>query len=408
MLGQGELESAPGQGSRFIFTARLGLPGAATATPPEAEPPQPAAPLHQPTDLAQPLFAQLQGARVLLVDDNETNRELGYEILSEAGVQVDQACNGEEAIALVMQTPYDAVLMDWQMPVMDGFEATRRIRAEPRFATLPILAMTANAMSGDRARCLAAGMNDHIPKPIDINQLLSTLAHWIQRPAPATPPQSEAPEPAPAAPPDPLPELPGVDMGPALARLRGDVRQYRKLMLRFAQGHAQTTATLASQLQAGAYADAQRLAHTLKGLAANLGAETLRLAAQQLEQALETPMQSPLAALQAQVDHALQPLLDAVQAELTRTNAAPAANAPAVDPSRLAHRLQELAALLARDDANAGPLAEDLAHSLASLPHAQDFATVSGHILRYDFDAALQALQTFARSLGIALEGTPP
>ncbi|QTN27335.1 response regulator [Rhodoferax sp. AJA081-3] len=405
MDGTIRVDSEPGHGSRFVFTARLGLSATPTALPGK--------PIPRPMDPDDTLFVQLRGARVLLVDDNEVNQELGSDILTEAGIRVDLASNGEQAVAKVLHNPYDAVLMDWQMPVMDGFEATRRIRAEPGFADLPILAMTANAMSGDRERCLAVGMDDHIPKPIDVHQLLSTLARWIQRPALAAHPATAmaVPETTIQAMQD-LPHLPGVELGPALERLRGDVRQYHKLMLRFAQAHAQTPATLASQLQAGDYAEAQRLAHTLKGLAANLGAATLRQAAQALEQALERPDTAPLAQLQGQVQDALDPLLEAVQAELTRsaadTSAAPPDQAPPFNPALLHQQLQALARLLARDDANAGPLAETISSTLASHPWAQDFSAVSGPILRYDFDAALVALQALALAWGVALEGTAP
>jgi two-component system sensor histidine kinase/response regulator len=133
---------------------------------------------HRPTSYTS-LVAQLTGAYVLLVEDNEINQELAGDILTQAGLRVDVAGDGAQALAMVAQTDYDAVLMDWQMPVMDGFEATRRIRAQPRFASLPILAMTANAMTGDREKCLAVGMNDHIAKPIDVNELLNTLVRWI-------------------------------------------------------------------------------------------------------------------------------------------------------------------------------------------------------------------------------------
>ncbi len=131
------------------------------------------------TKTGEAMAETLKGARILLVEDNEINQELAAELLTQAGMHVDVAADGALGLAMVASQDYDAVLMDWQMPVMDGFEATRRIRAQPRFANLPILAMTANAMAGDREKCLAVGMNDHIAKPIDANVLLSTLARWF-------------------------------------------------------------------------------------------------------------------------------------------------------------------------------------------------------------------------------------
>ncbi len=411
MDGSIRVQSEPGKGSRFLFTAHLGLPPLAPTTTPAAQ-----AASHEPKSLhrgtpGEARRAHLRGARVLLVDDNDINQELAYDILTDAGMVVDVANNGAEAVAMVAENAYDAVLMDWQMPVMDGFEATRRIRAEPRFATLPILAMTANAMSGDRGRCLAVGMSDHIPKPMDIDKLLSTLAHWIRRNPDAGPtPLGTMPTGAATAHghnlPAELAALPGVDIGPALARLRGDVRQYRKLMQRFVEAHAQTPATLAQLVDTGAHDQAQRLAHTLKGLAANLGAEALRQAAQALEHALTLGVLDQLAALQGELAQTLQPLLDAVAAELARTpeGAPPAVGAAPPDPAQVQQQLQTLAALLARDDADAGPLAQTLADTLQGHPKAQDFAPVCRHTKAYDFDAALLALQALAQNWAIDLK----
>ncbi|MEI8095646.1 MAG: response regulator [Spirochaetales bacterium] len=128
---------------------------------------------------SQEAALRVKGAYVLLVEDNLVNQELATELLQEAGLQVDVANNGQEAVEMVAKVRYDGVLMDCQMPVMDGFEASRRIRQDARFASLPILAMTANAMAGDKEKCVAAGMNDHIAKPLDVAQMFLTLAQWI-------------------------------------------------------------------------------------------------------------------------------------------------------------------------------------------------------------------------------------
>ena len=125
----------------------------------------------------------IQGARVLLVEDNEINQQVAMEILAGAGVEVFLANNGREAVKAVSENDYDAVLMDVQMPVMDGYEATRVIRRDPRRHDLPIIAMTAHAMAGDKAKSLAAGMNDHVTKPIDPDELYRTLGQYISRPA---------------------------------------------------------------------------------------------------------------------------------------------------------------------------------------------------------------------------------
>ena len=126
-------------------------------------------------------IARTRGTRVLLVEDNEINQEVAIGLLEDAAIHVDLAENGEIAVRMSRQNDYDVVLMDMQMPVMDGIEATREIRSDPRLRNLPIIAMTANAMATDREKCLDAGMNDHIGKPIDPDQLFSVLLRWAER-----------------------------------------------------------------------------------------------------------------------------------------------------------------------------------------------------------------------------------
>ncbi|MEK6805446.1 MAG: 7TM diverse intracellular signaling domain-containing protein [Pseudomonadota bacterium] len=169
MNGRIGLVSRPGQGSRFHFELRFEVTTAAKATPEHA-------PLSAPWSVRKPL----QDARILLVEDNELNRELASEVLREAGAQVHTAGDGAEAVAIVQAQTFDAVLMDIQMPVMDGSEATRRIRQLPGLARLPIIAMSANAMAEDRTAAIAAGMNDYLTKPFDISQVLDVLSKWVK------------------------------------------------------------------------------------------------------------------------------------------------------------------------------------------------------------------------------------
>jgi PAS domain S-box-containing protein len=168
MGGEVGVTSTPGAGSTFWLTAQLGIPGASDALPP--------VPAAEPASLKG---APLQHAHILLVEDNAFNQQIGLEMLEEAGAMVRLAGNGAEALAALSESRFDCVLMDVQMPVMDGLEATRRIRADARLAGLRVLAMTATATSDERERCLAAGMDDFIAKPIQPALLVRTIASWL-------------------------------------------------------------------------------------------------------------------------------------------------------------------------------------------------------------------------------------
>ncbi len=227
-----------------------------------------------------PVQGSYLSGRVLLVEDNTVNQQVAREILEGMGVTVEIAGNGREALDAVHRHDYDLVLMDIQMPEMDGYEATRRIRAESRFHQLPIVAMTAHAMSGERERCLAAGMNEHVPKPIDPARLFSTLSRWLK-------PSDKVPE-RPVEDNDvALPKsLPGIDLRWGLERIGGNRRLFHKLLLEFVAHHGNALEVLSKLLKEGDYSSAQRELHTLKGVAGNIGALTLQREAARLEQAL--------------------------------------------------------------------------------------------------------------------------
>ena len=246
---------------------------------------------------ASRMMKGLEGARVLLVEDNEINQQVAMEILADAGLIVSVANNGQQAVDAVSLNQFDAVLMDVQMPVMDGYTATRTIRRDPRFKTLPIIAMTAHAMAGDQEKSTAAGMNDHVTKPIDPEHLLETLARWIsprktllgQEQVPETLPREisaergmRSVETAAAVQPFPV-SLEGFDLTEGLQRLRGNDTLYRKLLLNFATRYTRTAGDIHQALDARDYLKAHGLIHDLKGLAGNLGAVHLRAAAAELE-----------------------------------------------------------------------------------------------------------------------------
>ena len=248
-------------------------------------------------------LGKLRGKQILLVEDNEINQVVAVEILQQMGLLVSVADDGIQAVQMAAQGSYDAILMDINLPGMDGYQATERIRKNPSLtkAKLPIIAMTAYALNGDEQKTLAAGMNDYVSKPVNVAQLASVLARWLDDPAletapakdspPANDPQEATPalasHPESRADQDLLPAtLDSIDMVSALARLGNNKELYRRLLLMFHADHAQDGISIRAALQNNDLELARRLAHTLRGLAGTVGADELRAVAKDLEMAI--------------------------------------------------------------------------------------------------------------------------
>ncbi len=225
------------------------------------------------------------GIRILLVEDNEMNQQVATELLQSAGAIVTVANHGGEAVEILTagdQTPpFDVVFMDLQMPEMDGHTAARLIRAQPRLQSLPIIAMTAHALVEEHQRCLDAGMNDHVSKPIDPEALFSTLLQW------AKPRRGQAVEPQAATAKTVneviLPEIPGINQADGLKRVVGNKRLYRDLLAQFAAKQDDAAARISAALESGDLKLAERIAHTVKGVAGNMGIGPVFAAAEKLE-----------------------------------------------------------------------------------------------------------------------------
>jgi CheY-like chemotaxis protein/HPt (histidine-containing phosphotransfer) domain-containing protein len=230
----------------------------------------------------------LKGARVLLVEDNEINQQVAQEILEGVGLDVTVANDGREAVKTVQEGTYDVVLMDVQMPVMDGYEATQAIRADPRFIDLPIIAMTAHAMAGDRDKSMAAGMNDHVSKPIDPQTLFRALDKWVdkaalQRLAGERAEEAEIDKTATPEETLEMPALAGINVEAGLKRLLGNKRTYRRILVKFREEFQHAAQTLEDLVSKEKYGEARILVHSIKGAGANVGAEGLQKAASELE-----------------------------------------------------------------------------------------------------------------------------
>jgi len=328
-------------------------------------------------------LAAIRGARLLLVEDNELNQEVASELLRHAGVEVDVAGDGEQAIARLAGGDYDLVLMDVQMPVMDGITATETIRRAGY--RLPIVAMTASVMPKDRDRCRTAGMNDHLAKPIEPDELWAILLKWIE-------PRQAADSPSPPAAAAPAVDLglptgvDGLDTDSGLQRVLGNRALYQSLLRKFVASQGNATAMIRAALAAGNRAHAQRIAHTLKGLSRGIGAEPLAAEAAAVESvirdgeaaevvggALEA-LAAPLATLVGQ----LQRLLPADPARVID------------EPSglRLPEIRTRLLALLNDGDLQALDLLEQEAGILRAA-YGERFAQIETAVRSYEFDRAI-------------------
>jgi len=347
---------------------------------------------------------RIRGASVLLAEDNEINQQVARELLEGVGLQVSIAANGSEALELVRQHPFDLVLMDIQMPVMDGFEATARLRALPQFAQLPILAMTAHAMADDRQKSLDAGMNEHVTKPIDPDELFAALVRWIP-PRDATPHLDAIPRADQAPDADLLPEeLPGIDMEAGIARVGGNRKLYHSLLVKLHDGYADAAARLRGQIEAGQLQEAQLLSHSLKGVAGNVGARRLQAAASDVEAPLKHSQEVPAAALEA-FDAALQEVVDVLAPIAASQNHAPEPQAGADEGAPEPRRLQEILERLhphvkARKPKLCAPLLEEM-DTLAWPRHTQGTVQELKRLIRkYKFKDALDLLESLQLTIG--------
>ena len=350
-----------------------------------------------PTDASEPKTQamlkqaqrQLSGARVLLVEDQPLNQELACDLLERAGLSVVTAANGQECLEkLSNEGPFDGVLMDCQMPVMDGYTATERIRARPEWQSLPVIAMTASAMAADRERVLQCGMNDHITKPLDLDRMFGIMARWI---TPARPVPTEA---SALVQPSTGLQLASLDTTDGLNRCMGNLDLYRRLL----KGFARTQRQFAEQMAAaGGHTDSEvALVHNLKGLAGNIGARTLLGHTLRLETALrEGAANGPDSATPAA--EALSDTLAALQdvlADIDRMGRPAPETLWRDSPDRevLQAHWARLGKLVADQDAQSRELLQELLGQWPALRQHPQVGALQQALERYDFDRAREAL----------------
>jgi two-component system sensor histidine kinase/response regulator len=348
----------------------------------------------------------LGGARVLLVEDNEINQELALELLSSNGIAVEVANNGQEALDWLDRDSFDGVLMDCQMPVMDGYEATREIRKQRKYRALPIIAMTADVMAGDREKVLAAGMNDHIGKPINVADMFNTMAKWIKPSNPLATSSvlggsiESVQEPTGQAEGEGnIPEIVGIDTANGLAIAQGNSLLYRKLLMMFCASQSNFEQQFReAQMQAGSDPEATtRCAHNLKGVAGNVGARGIQEAASHLEAACRNKEENT--AIESALDELIAEI-EPVMGSLEKLNpAASASQSAKLDLAGLEPLLSTLGDLIENSNVEATTVLVEVASKVAGTAYQKQVNEITAAAESYDFDRALELLTTFEKEV---------
>jgi len=358
--------------------------------------------------LADKTRSSIAGAHVLLVEDNLINQEVAIGILDQMGVKVEVANNGQEALDKLhagMQQ-FDAVLMDLQMPVLDGIEATKRLRSDKRFDQLPIIAMTAHALTKDRESCYEAGMNAHTAKPINPENLLKELSYWIQRDnddRTPMPPRTNGQSKDIAVP----SQLVGIDIENASSKVGGNLALILRLLKRFHEDFEDVARRIMSAYNSGNHEVAARLTHNVKGVSGNVGAHGLCEIAGKLETAIESGDKQEFLQTLASFSHALEEVIDSIKS-LEESNQ-PDESPPGASDDREIHKeiieplVKSIAVLVNENSFEADIKVGELKSELAYTPLQNDAMHLEQQINDFDYDGAKDTLERLAKALELSL-----
>jgi len=352
---------------------------------------------------------QIRGARILLVEDNEINQQVAQEILEGSGFVVEIANDGKEAVDMVSESEYDIVLMDINMPVMDGYTATREIRRWEKERDpgdekhLPIIAMSASAMTQDVEQAHEAGMDGHVAKPIDTKELFSRLVKWIEPGERELPEKTDEEVKEVAVEEEILPDqLPGISIKSGLSKVGGNEKLYRKLLGKFLESNKDVVNEIKKTVQDEDMETAARLAHTVKGVAGNLGADELFPVAGELEKAIKQGETDSLNSLIDNFETHLKVVMDGIE-ELEKKEAAKEEVVPkgevVIDVEAVKPILMEMAQLLESDLMEAMNRLEGLRPHLENSELWEEFKQLENHIEGFDTDGAKNSLEMIIQAL---------
>ncbi|MBF0194003.1 MAG: response regulator [Magnetococcales bacterium] len=366
---------------------------------------------HLTNNTNESVTSDLAGVKLLLVEDNEINQQVACELLQQINIQVTLANNGEEAVELANNKQFDGILMDLQMPVMDGLEATKQIRLNEKLLELPIIAMTANAMVGDREKCLKVGMNDHVGKPVVPKELYSTLVKWIEK-KPGdyssqniTPPKPRNSDNSMVL----IPALPGIDTNIGLRNVGNNCALYKKVLLKFVKNQGNSCLKLAEHIGTGDYQALEQTAHALKGVSSTIGAKNLAKLAGTIEKlAQKQDSLTGLSDIIGETTTELANISHSINTSLVLEKQTNTQNQEITDvgPEVLTPLFKKAVKLLNDFDSAVEKVVDEIVPLVSSEKRIERIKSIKKPLESYDFVKCLSIFQEWAAEEGIELQET--